>query len=70
MISLQTMYSADKFNQAFKVLWSEPNGGNDNDGSHNTISVRDTRNGPVHAKVRRFVIINPMKGHCLCLYVF
>jgi len=59
--------------QVFKVLWAEPQGNNTCGGSEstsNSVSVRPGQYGQEHyEKVRRFVIINPMSGHCICLSV-
>jgi hypothetical protein len=62
--------------KVFKILWSEPRG-NDTHGStggnssNATFSERpgNQGEGPRHEKVRRFVIINAMEGHCICLSV-
>lgn len=49
----------------FKVLWSEPEGSGG--GTHDSFR-KHTKYGEVfHAKVRRFVIVKAMKGHCICL---
>ncbi|APA05266.1 hypothetical protein sscle_01g000360 [Sclerotinia sclerotiorum 1980 UF-70] len=54
-----------KFGRVFKVLWSEPSG----EARGGTItSVRRQKHGEdLYAKVRRFVIIDHRRGHCLCL---
>jgi hypothetical protein len=58
--------------RVFKVLWAEPkgNGGNGAD-SDATFSVREGKHGETHwEKVRRFLIVNQMEGHCICLQVY
>ncbi|KAH6688847.1 hypothetical protein BKA61DRAFT_500631, partial [Leptodontidium sp. MPI-SDFR-AT-0119] len=55
--------------QVFKVMWAEPKGSSaqeaDSDASY---TQRQTANGGTDfQKVRRFIIINPMRGHCICL---
>ncbi|KAB8301554.1 hypothetical protein EYC80_003399 [Monilinia laxa] len=53
-----------KFGKVFKVLWSEPTGS----ARGGTIkSVREKHGEEIHAKVRRFVIVDRRRGHCLCL---
>jgi hypothetical protein len=62
--------------QVFKVLWTEPKG-NGQEGNRNskytedTQSVRLIKRGKYdekhYEKVRRFVIISTMRGHCICL---
>jgi hypothetical protein len=48
-------------------LWAEPEGENGH-GSSGTVSVRKGIRGEKRfEKVRRFVIINAMDGHCICL---
>jgi hypothetical protein len=56
------------------VLWAEPKGadGAGSTGSSGTesLTIRKGANGrEIYAKVRRFVIIKPMEGHCICLLV-
>ncbi|KAL2064683.1 hypothetical protein VTL71DRAFT_3821 [Oculimacula yallundae] len=66
-----------KFGRVFKILWSEPGGngsgiGNDGDEISNpgTITERQGKYGEVlHQKVRRFVIIKAVGGHCICLAI-
>ncbi|KAH7385003.1 hypothetical protein BKA64DRAFT_154737 [Cadophora sp. MPI-SDFR-AT-0126] len=60
-----------KFGRVFKVLWSEPlglgNNGNDSDGEV-SLEARPRHLGvKSFSKIRRFVIINAMRGHCICL---
>ncbi|KAF7900667.1 uncharacterized protein EAF01_007969 [Botrytis porri] len=52
------------FGRVFKVLWSEPTG---NARGGTMVSVRKKLGEEIHAKVRRFVVVDPRKGHCLCL---
>ncbi|PVH81153.1 hypothetical protein DL98DRAFT_587612 [Cadophora sp. DSE1049] len=62
-----------KYGRVFKVLWTEPPGHDTNVIASNEGSVGTTEsNGAAKgrrqfSKVRRFVIINPMQGHCICL---
>ncbi|KAA8572079.1 hypothetical protein EYC84_002004 [Monilinia fructicola] len=53
-----------KFGKVFKVLWSEPTG---SARGGTVVSSRLKYGEEIHAKVRRFVIVNPKRGHCLCL---
>ncbi len=53
--------------QIFKVLWSEPNG---TGGTEITERVPAALGENAHHKVRRFLIVDPRKGHCICLSVF
>ncbi|KAH7416798.1 hypothetical protein BKA64DRAFT_636196 [Cadophora sp. MPI-SDFR-AT-0126] len=58
-----------KWGRVFKVLWTEPRGaggGNDSDTGTLTRGKGET-NAEEFRKVRRFIIINPMDGHCICL---
>jgi len=57
------------------VLWAEPRGA-DREGSSTgnsgteSLTIRKGANGTeAFVKVRRFVIIKPMEGHCICLLV-
>ncbi|KAF7950116.1 hypothetical protein EAE96_007414 [Botrytis aclada] len=53
-----------KFGKVFKVLWSESTA----DAQGGTIvSRREVHGEHIVAKVRRFLIVDPKKGHCLCL---
>ncbi|KAF7879852.1 uncharacterized protein EAF02_008022 [Botrytis sinoallii] len=52
------------FGRVFKVLWSEPTG---NAGGGTIMSIRQKHGEEIHAKVRRFVVVDPRRGHCLCL---
>ncbi|KAF7901326.1 hypothetical protein EAF00_003547 [Botryotinia globosa] len=58
-----------KFGKVFKVLWSEPSGSTaGGGGGGGTVwSQREVHGEAIYAKVRRFVIIYPKQGHCLCL---
>ncbi|CZR67204.1 uncharacterized protein PAC_17103 [Phialocephala subalpina] len=61
-----------KQGRVFKVLWSEPSGqgGGRGDGSSNPETYTEGVNKfgePSFQKVRRFVIIRPLAGHCICL---
>jgi len=49
------------------MVWPEPEGSTLDQVSQGSISVRATGAGKIYAKVRRFVIIQPYDGHCLCL---
>ena len=67
---------AANFFKIFKVLWAEPKGadGGGSSGRSGTgsdsITIRKVPWGKeTYAKVRRFVIIKPMEGHCICLLV-
>lgn len=55
----------------FLVLWNEPSLPNNTDVDSAYYSLdstsRDKRD--TFAKVRRFVIIKPMDGHCICLLI-
>lgn len=55
--------------QMFKILWSEPQGSAPAGGSNSVISVvaHKTKHGTVFEKVRRFLIVDGRKGHCICL---
>lgn len=58
--------------KVFKVLWSEPqgSGGGRGDGSSNPETLTEGVNKygeKSFQKVRRFVIIRPLSGHCICL---
>jgi hypothetical protein len=60
--------------QIFKVLWAEPKGaetgGSGGQSGTGSVTVRKVPGGKeTYAKVRRFVIIKPMEGHCICLLV-
>ncbi|PMD21188.1 hypothetical protein NA56DRAFT_703875 [Hyaloscypha hepaticicola] len=56
-----------KFGKVFRMLWAEPMG------SHGTqitepVHSRSQKHGEVFwHKIRRFVIVKPFNGHCLCL---
>ncbi|KAH8743465.1 hypothetical protein BGZ57DRAFT_349462 [Hyaloscypha finlandica] len=54
-----------KVGRVFKVLWAEPRG----DGGA-SVAGRSVTNRPeketIHS-VRRFIIVNSMRGHCICL---
>jgi hypothetical protein len=57
------------------VLWSEPKNVNNAKSKGNSetssLTVRKDKSGKdMFAKVRRFVIIKPMEGHCICLSEF
>jgi hypothetical protein len=70
---LDLSFRCSNCNQIFKVLWAEPKGeGAGSAGQSGTESLT-VRKGPggkdTFAKVRRFVIIKPMDGHCICLSV-
>lgn len=59
--------------RVFKTLWSEPRGVDSTGAATATTNIiTDSefteRPGEIQ-KVRRFVIINPMDGHCLCLAI-
>ncbi|KAF7936507.1 uncharacterized protein EAE97_007873 [Botrytis byssoidea] len=56
-----------KFGKVFKVLWSEPSGSTAGGGGGTVWSQREVHGEMIYAKVRRFVIIHPKQGHCLCL---
>ncbi|KAH7348835.1 hypothetical protein BKA65DRAFT_477217 [Rhexocercosporidium sp. MPI-PUGE-AT-0058] len=61
-----------KYGRVFKVLWSEPKGagglGSNGGSSNASYTERQDENGVEQfQKVRRFIIISPMKGHCICL---
>jgi len=59
-----------QWGKVFKVLWTEPSGdGGGYDTSYDSeISVRNGKHGEKHyEKVRRFVIVDPREGHCICL---
>lgn len=59
--------------QVFKVLWSEPQGGNTTNATALPTDITDytlgkTKYGEkVHSKVQRFVIVAADDGHCQCL---
>jgi hypothetical protein len=53
-----------KFGRVFKVSWGEPVG---NDGTD--ISDQESYRNEIFSKIRRFIVIKSMKGHCLCLPV-
>jgi hypothetical protein len=60
--------------KVFKVLWSEPQGnaGGRGDGSSDAETFTEGVNKygeKSFQKVRRFVIIRPLSGHCICLSV-
>ncbi|KAH8752618.1 hypothetical protein BGZ57DRAFT_912532 [Hyaloscypha finlandica] len=64
---------AFKWGRIFEVLWAEPRGA-DREGSSTgnsgteSLTIRKGANGTeAFVKVRRFVIIKPMEGHCICL---
>jgi hypothetical protein len=50
-----------KFGEVFKVLWSEPTGST---GTEITVAKFGEK---AYHKVRRFVIIESRKGHCICI---
>lgn len=52
--------------KVFKVLWSEPEGSGGTGGG-TEMSYRKKHGEEIHAKVRRFIIIKPGRGHCICL---
>lgn len=55
-----------KFGKVFKMLWAEPTGDGDTGGT--AISERENKFGEVFIKkVRRFVVIDKRRGHCICL---
>ncbi|PMD40903.1 hypothetical protein L207DRAFT_347188 [Hyaloscypha variabilis F] len=61
-----------KWGRIFKVLWAEPKGaeggGSSGQSGTGSVTVRKVAGGKeAYAKVRRFVIIKPMEGHCICL---
>ncbi|PVH81053.1 hypothetical protein DL98DRAFT_514958 [Cadophora sp. DSE1049] len=60
-----------KWGRVFKVLWSEPLGSDDKVSGDETDTDVEEGRGKLGAKsfskVRRFVIIKPMAGHCICL---
>jgi len=58
------MPSFFKFGRVFKVSWGEPVG---NDGTD--ISDQESYRNKIFSKIRRFIVIKSMKGHCLCLPV-
>lgn len=48
------------------MLWAEPTGDGDTGGT--AISERENKFGEVFIKkVRRFVVIDKRRGHCICL---
>lgn len=56
--------------QIFKVLWAEPSGGGKPGSTDDTKSMRVGKHGEnIYEKVRRFLIVSPMEGHCICLWV-
>jgi hypothetical protein len=61
-----------QFGRVFKILWTEPKGQGLNDG-YGTDSERATLptkfGEDVYTTIRRFVVVKPAKGHCLCLCV-
>ncbi|KAH9221413.1 hypothetical protein DL95DRAFT_519408 [Leptodontidium sp. 2 PMI_412] len=61
-----------KYGRIFKVLWSEPRGFTY--GDYSILSETEERRGKnlwdMFQEVRRFVIIQPMAGHCICLPIF
>ncbi|KAG4440141.1 hypothetical protein IFR05_004350 [Cadophora sp. M221] len=58
-----------KWGRVFKVLWSEPPGTKASGSTivSKTEEGRGKNGGMTFQKVRRFVIIQPMAGHCICL---
>ncbi|KAF7956934.1 hypothetical protein EAE96_004258 [Botrytis aclada] len=56
-----------EFGKVFKVLWSEPSGSTAGGAGGTVLSRREVHGEAIYAKVRRFVIISPKQGHCLCL---
>ncbi|KAN0102260.1 hypothetical protein V8E51_012770 [Hyaloscypha variabilis] len=61
-----------EWGKIFKVLRSESKGheaqDSDEHSGSESVSVRKVAGGKeAYAKVRRFMIIKPMKGHCICL---
>ncbi|KAN0095172.1 hypothetical protein V8E51_015883 [Hyaloscypha variabilis] len=63
---------AFKWGKIFKVLWAEPKGaetgGSSGQSGTGSVTIRKVPGGKeTYAKVRRFVIIKPMEGHCICL---
>lgn len=51
--------------QVFKVLWSEPTGST---GTVITGMVKKAKHGEyAYHSIRRFVIVDPRQGHCICL---
>lgn len=56
-----------RFGKVFKVLWSEPSG-NSGYESSSIVTANHIQQGDTYfMKVRRFVVIKAMKGHCICL---
>lgn len=54
-----------KFGRVFKVLWSEPTGST---GTVITGVVKKAKHGEyAYHSIRRFVIVSPREGHCICL---
>ena len=52
------------------MLWAEPsgNGGGSQSASDSQYSMRKGQFGEkLYQKVRRFVIVDPREGHCICL---
>ncbi|KAL2064644.1 hypothetical protein VTL71DRAFT_3782 [Oculimacula yallundae] len=61
-----------KYGRVFKVLWVEPKGmsvpGSNSGSSNASYTQRDNEDGNgKFQKVRRFIVINSMNGHCICL---
>ncbi|KAG4435137.1 hypothetical protein IFR05_009369 [Cadophora sp. M221] len=55
-----------KWGRVFKVMWAEPKGAGAQEDSDASYTQRQTANGGTDfQKVRRFIIINPMRGHCV-----
>ncbi|KAH8762311.1 hypothetical protein F5882DRAFT_522842 [Hyaloscypha sp. PMI_1271] len=55
-----------KWGRVFKVLWAEPTGV-DGMGSGLSSETSSFTGREMVAKIRRFMIIKPMEGHCICL---
>jgi hypothetical protein len=56
------------------VLWAEPKGANGEGSASSSgtesLTVRKGAMGEeTFAKVRRFIVVKPMEGHCICLSV-
>jgi hypothetical protein len=56
------------------VLWAEPKGADGagsagNSGTESLTVRKGVKGEETFAKVRRFVVVKPMKGHCICLSV-
>jgi len=54
--------------QVFKILWTEPKGAGSSKRTE-IVPLPMAYGESFYSSIRRFVIIQPVRGHCLCLYV-